>query len=416
MKSIAVLGFLALLLLDSPSRAQDRQAARVVLESTKSATIAPRVSFPQTRFRLTKKRPRGLKAPALTADARYAVVKSGARSITLGFDAPGGAFALGLLYTGRRPVTGRARTDQAEGTMMVDFRDVAAGGTRIDVRLFYKGLELREAILQPAYHRRGKVALAGAVRELILVDANGNGRYNDPADRWIALRAGARRSGSLRGPAAALLSEPQIPFRDDGRAFHVEKVAPDGSAATLVLAPATKSLKEVLARRYAEVRRAHFRRFRREAAVFATKHDLTGPRVKKPAGWLRLTLNEAKRRAKEARKPLLVFYFAETNVASYRYDYYTFPDKEVDALLRRFVLVKIDTEKDPEASYGRSGARLLPALIPYDKDGDKLEFKLMHRRPNGDVDNLVEPESMVSGWQRPQEFSVNLKRIVIASR
>jgi len=415
MKSIAVLGLVGLL---APLLLAEEQpvTARVRLEPARSATEAPRVAFPQIRFPLTKTRPEGLKAPELGEDARYAVVEFGGRSLRLGFDAPGGAFALGLVYAGGEPVNGRARAGGAAGTMVVDFLDVPAGGRRVDVRLFYRGLDLRSAVLQPSMHRRGRAAVAGGVRELILVDADANGRYDDPGDRWIALQAGRNRGAALLRHEASRLDEPQIPFRPDGRALHVDQVARDGSAATLVLATPRKPMERVLARRYGEVRRRHFRRFRRGAAAFATRHDLRRPRVDEPAPWLRLSLSEAKRRAKEQGKPLLVFYFAENNVASYRYDYFTFPDEEVDALLRRFVRVKIDAEKDPEGSYRRSGARLLPALVPYTEDGEPLAFKLMHRTPEGDVRNLAEDESMISGWQRPQEFVINLKRILIAAR
>jgi hypothetical protein len=354
----------------------------------------------------------------LGATARYGVARIGGRDIPLAFDAPEGAFALGLCYGGgEEPVLGRARALAADA-VAVEFADVPMGVTRWNVRLLYKGMDLQEAAIEPAAHRRGSAALGGTIREVILVDAEGDGRYEGRGDRWVALRPErARKVASLRRPEMLLLDEPQVPFEADGRALSVEQVAADGTSLVLVLDRPAKAVEDVLRRRYAEVRAEHFAAFDSEKADFAKRMglDLARPRAKEPAAWAEEPLSKAKERALASKKPLLACFFAETNPWSYRYDYYTFPDAEVDAMLRKFVLVRIDAEKDPERSYQQSGARSIPALLPLTADGKPVSFTLRHRDADGTVQDLPQPEKVVQLWQRPQELAENLRRILAAA-
>ena len=85
----------------------------------------------------------------------------------------------------------------------------------------------------------------------------------------------------------------------------------------------------------------------------------------------------------------------------------------MDALLRRFVLVGIDVDKDPEHSYEQAGARGIPALVPFTRNGRRIAIKLRALEEDGQVRDLgTEEESMITGWQRPQELIVNLQRIL----
>ena len=144
--------------------------------------------------------------------------------------------------------------------------------------------------------------------------------------------------------------------------------------------------------------------------------DPRRPRAKHSAEWLETTLTEAKARALGARKPVLVHFFRESNAWCYRYGFYTFPDRQVDALLRRFVLVRIDVDKDPEHSFRELGGGSLPALLPLSPNGRPIEFRLRTRDAQGKVGDLgPKKEHMVTGWQRPQELITNLQRILAAS-
>ena len=147
--------------------AGEREAILARLAETRSAGARPLVAFPEVQLDLEAARPVGLRGiPKLTGEARYAVARLGPRRLSLAFDAPGGAFALGQIFTGAaEPAVGRARTDGQKG-LLVDFHDVAAGGTYIDVRLRYQGTRLLKASLIPARHRRGQVPLGGALRDL----------------------------------------------------------------------------------------------------------------------------------------------------------------------------------------------------------------------------------------------------------
>jgi len=401
----------------APLFAQQTASAVVRLESTISAGHRPQITFPRLSLHLAARRPVDLEAvPALGPLARYATARIGRRVLPLAFDAPKGAWALGLLYTGsKQPAFGRARADVKAKRVAVDFFDVPTGDLRIDVSLRYQGPRLVEAALQPSRHRRGRAVLRGRIREVILVDADADGRYNGPRDRWVALRVDRIKNRPvLRKAQAQLLDEPQVPFETDGAAFMVERVAEDGSSLVLVRGPPQKSAAEVLARRYREVRQDYFRRFETEEEEFVAAQgiDVGRPKVKDPVAWLATTLSDATARAAKARKPLLAWFISESNPWCFRYAFYTFPDREVDALLRRFVLVRIDVEKDPERSYLGTGARGLPTLLPRTAQGKPITFRVRNRDPEGKVADLKRPDTLITGWQRPQELAANLRRIL----
>ncbi len=397
--------------------AASAQALRVPvkLEEVRSVEVQPFVAFPQRELTLGKERPAG--CPELSKDGLYAVVELGGKRMGFAFDVPEGALALGLLSIGdRKALLGRARP--AQGGMLVDFTDVPSDTVHLDVRLQYDGLNLVRAGLQPSRHRRGRTAIGGGQREVILVDADGDGAYGGPHDRWIALRPERldevptlRRADMLR------LDEPQVPFEADGRALMVRDVAKDGARLELVLDTPRMPVDAVLKRRLSEVREDHFGRFAQEEAAFRARNGMTErrPRAEAPAAWTDGPLSAAKAEAARERKPLLAFFFTESNPWSFRYDYYTLPDREVDELLRRFVLVRIDAEKDPEKGYAAVGARGLPCLVPLTEDGEPVTFRFRMRDDTGEVYDLEQEERMVTGWQAPKELAENLRRILRAA-
>ena len=108
-------------------------------------------------------------------------------------------------------------------------------------------------------------------------------------------------------------------------------------------------------------------------------------------------------------KVFSAFFYTETNTWCYRYGFYTFHDAAVDKLLRKFVRVRIDAEKDTEKSYQKTDARGLPTLMPFTASGERVRFKL-----RGAKKDLAKDERMITGWLRPQELVINLKRILKA--
>ncbi|MFI5403885.1 MAG: thioredoxin family protein [Planctomycetota bacterium] len=405
----------ALALLAAAAAAQALRVP-VKLEEVRTVEAQPFVGFPQRELSLVKEKPAG--SPELSKDARYAVVELGGKRMALAFDVPEGALALGLLAVGdRKALLGHARP--AQGGLLVDFTDVPSDAVRLDVRLQYEGLNLARAGLQPSRHRRGRTAIGGEQREVILVDAEGDGRYDGEGDRWIALRPERlTEAQALKRADMLRLDEPQVPFEPDGRALMVQKVAPDGSKLELTLDAPRKSREEVLKRRFAEVREDHFERFAQEEASFRARNGMKEhrPRAEALVPWLDGPLSAAKAEAARARKPLLAFFFTESNPWSFRYDYYTLSDREVDELLRRFVLVRIDAEKDPEKGYAAVGARGLPCLVPLTPAGEPVEFRFRMRDDAGEVYDLEQVERMVTGWQAPAELAENLRRILKAAR
>jgi len=389
----------------------------VKLEEVRSVETQPFVSFPLREFDLAKERPPECPARQLSKDARYAVVELGGRRIGLAFDAPEGALALGLLYVGDgKAMLAHARP--AQDGLIVDFTD-AGEPVRLDVRLEYQGLQMVRAGLQPSRHRRGRTSIGGEDREVILVDADGDGRYDGKGDRWIALRpARLTETHALQKTDMLRIDEPQVPFEADGRALMVEGVAADGAKLVLVLDKPRMTLAEVLKRRLGEVRADYFEKFKQEEASFRAKNGMTEfrPRVETPVAWLDGPLSEAKAAAARDRKPLLAFFFTESNPWAFRYDYYTLCDREVDELLREFVLVRIDAEKDPEKGYAAVGARGMPCIVPLTSEGKPVEFRYRMRDDQGQAYDLDKEERMVTGWQGPEEFAENLRRIIKAAR
>jgi hypothetical protein len=410
----------AALLLPLALRAEPESAA-VRLMPAASADSRPAVPIPQFPLRLVPERPAGLAAPAgLGPDARYAAVRLGEREVWLALDRPQGSAALGVLYadadgSGRlapTPVRGVARAT-GDGEFAVHFGGFAVAGRKASAQLNYRQGRLESAVLVPAEHRRGRALIAGTMREVILVDGDGDGAYDGVADRWLAPRVEMlEKIPPLRMPQTLLLPEPQIPFEADGRALSIDKVAKDGSSLRLLLGAPKQSMESVLLRRDLEVRSSFFERFDEERAAFEKEQGLdpSRPRAPRPPLWRNVTLEEGKSLAARERKPLLVFYYTESNAWCYRCDYYTFRDREVDELLRKFVLVRIDAEKDAAESFAATGARGFPTFYPLTPSGRNVTIALRLR------DAELQNEKFITGWQRPQEFAENLRRILGAMR
>jgi len=407
---------LALAFLAAASSAQALRVP-VKLEEVRTVEVQPFVAFPQRELSLGAKRPAECPARELTKEARYALVELGGKRMGFAFDMPEGALALGLLCIGdRKAMLGHARP--AQGGLLVDFMDAPSDTVRLDVRLQYEGLNLVRAGLQPSRHRRGRTAIGGGQREVILVDADGDGRYDGTADRWIALRPERLSEAQVLKRADMLrLDEPQVPFEPDGRALMVQKVAADGARLELILDAPRMSREAVLRRRFAEVREEHFEHFAQEEASFRARNGMKEhrPRTDAMAAWLDGPLSAAKEAAAREKKPLLAFFFTESNPWSFRYDYYTLCDREVDEILRRFVLVRIDAEKDPEKGYAAVGARGLPCLVPLTAEGEQVSFRFRMRDDTGEVMDLEQEERMITGWQGPAELCENLRRILKAA-
>ena len=291
---------LLLLCLVSPSFADDRAEVSVKLDRAKSASVQPRLLFPRLPITLSKTPVDGL--PKLSVAGRYATVHAGGRDLAFALDAPAGSHALGLLHTkGNKPVTGRAEA-AGRGSFRVQFAGVVVDGVPLNVTLLYRGASV-EATAEPAHHRRGRVVFEETVRVVLLIDNDGDGKFNGEEDRWIALREDrSRRVSTLRAPATLRLNEPQVPFAEDGSALMLREVAPDGSSAKLVRGKPELDAKAVLTRRYVEFRAEYFAAFLREGDAFARRSglDVRRPRVQRVLDWPRESL-ERRRSARDGR-------------------------------------------------------------------------------------------------------------------
>jgi len=399
--------------------AADAETSVIELRPAATGASKPAAPAPLLRFRLVEARPDSLKdIPPLSAAARYATLDVAGGKASFAFETPEGSRAFGHLYGEGRGEPLRAEAIPFAGGFHVRWEDVPCRGTRANVLLTYRGGLLEDAVFALAVHRRGRGAIGGAVREVILVDGDADGRYDGPKDRWVAFRVDRLASvPSITLASMMLLAEPQIPFEADGRALQVERVRPDGTAISLRIDVPKKTVEEVLERRYAEVQAGYFERFAREAGSFAREWglDRARPRAASAAPWRRMSLPEAKEAARRARKPLLVEYFSESNPFCWLARYWTYPDREVDALLSGYVLVSIDAEKDPERSTAALGVTTLPALVPFTSAGERVTFDLLVRGADGATQEL-RGERSIAGWHRPQEMAQNLRRVARTAR
>jgi len=396
---------------------EEQAEVKVELESVASNAAQPRLLFPRLPLTLGRDAVEGL--PALSAEGRTVSLRAGGKDLRFALDAPEGSRALGILrtrdgksYTGTADAAGR-------DAFRVQFSDAVVEGVPLNVMLLYRGGLLSEATAEPAHHRRGRVFFEGAVRVVLLIDTDGDGKFNGADDRWMALREDrSRRVTTLRAPVATRRDEPQVPFEEDGSALMIRDVAEDGSSVRLVRGPPSQPLDRVLTRRYLEFRTEYFAAFGREGESFERRAGLDPdrPRVDEALSWPRETLEAAQERARRSRKPLLVAYYTETNHWWWRYLYTTFRDAEIDRLLRRFELVAIDAEKDPADSYKKSGARALPALQFFTPEGQAVAFRLRSRDKSGEVRELGETKTGITGWQRPADLAANLQRVLAALR
>jgi len=399
------------------------ESADVILElrDSKSPPRMPQLELPL----VWKPTPRDARSSfELTEAARYGEARVGDRTLRLLFLERQGTGIPGFLHsdhgTGKfdpksEPVRGRASTGKDK--LSITFEGVDGGGFKHRVQLVYvPGRVVARVVLDR--HRLGRLRIGGAERGLFLFDADGDGRFDGRKDRWVLLRMDRNRrlNGTRLWSDTFLLGEPYIPFRVDGTTYMVEDVSAAGDRARVRIGVPTIPMTRVLDRRYAEVEARYKEIFDAEEERFikSWKFDKRRAKIEHARAWnSRMSLDEAKTAAKEAGKPLLVHYYTESTIWSYRYERYTFRDKKIDALLDKFLLVKIDAGKDLVRSYETVGVGRWPALVPLTPKGHTVRFPLFVRNEKGETAEL-DSEIAIVGWQRPRELEINLKRVLDA--
>jgi uncharacterized protein len=145
------------------------------------------------------------------------------------------------------------------------------------------------------------------------------------------------------------------------------------------------------------VEKTWFERFDKERDSFVEmrKVDTSRPKAETPIAWKSMTFDEGVALAKKTGKPLFVDVMAFWCVWCYRLDYYTYPDKEVAALLNeKFIPVKIIQELDTAGDYDKVRklieSRGIPAMGIFGGDG-----KLIHK---------------IGGWKKPADFVKELEK------
>ena len=306
----------------------------------------------------------------VTEAARYGEAKVGDRTIRLLFLERQGTGVPGLLHSDRGtgafdrngdPVRGNANSSQKK--LAITFDDVDGGGFKHKVQIVFVPDRVAARIVIDR-HRFARVKIGNAERGLFLFDADGDGAFNGERDRWVLIRMDRNRriTGTRLWSDTFLLREPYIPFRVDGTTYMIEDVAADGSRARVRIGVPKMPMSAVLERRYAEVEARYKEIFDREEENFLArwKFDPARDMLSESRPWdSKMTLDEAQKKAKELGKPLLVHYYTEGTIWSYRYERYTFRDKAAD----------------------RRTARQVPAREDRRRQGPRAQLRNRRRRP-----------------------------------
>ena len=217
-------------------------------------------------------------------------------------------------------------------------------------------------------------------------DGNGDGAFTSEEDGWILREAGAGPQRPASSFAVSALSEGIFL---DGAIYRAK--FGEGTALVVTAQPAAAADPADLESHRKRVEKTWFKLFDAEKAEFvkARGFDTSRPLSEQPIAWNYVTFEQGLALAKEQGKPLFVDVMAFWCVWCYRMDYYTYPDKEVAALLSgKFVPVKIIQEQDAGGSYDKAMELLkaegIPAMGVFGADGA-----------------LIAP---INGWNDPKEF------------
>ncbi|MEM8886141.1 MAG: DUF255 domain-containing protein [Planctomycetota bacterium] len=227
-------------------------------------------------------------------------------------------------------------------------------GKPFPVSFLYRGVGDRphDAQFAPLWYLAAAVDVGGEKCPLYVQDADLDGRYGSAADRWYMPKVGTApqrvppyllsRIGTGRYIAGHRVVLTSVEDRKlQLRVTPAKGPDPDDRAAARALA-----------------REFWFGRLR-ESGVRAGDR----PRTEEVISWRSLSLAEAKAAAVKEGKPVFVELVSFYNGSTYRMAFTTYPDTEVNQLLReRFIPVRIIREEKPEAF--QEYATLLKATNP----------------------------------------------------
>jgi hypothetical protein len=249
-----------------------------------------------------------------------------------------------------------------------------------------------------ARHREGSVTIGGVGLLLVLIDADLDGVFGGAGDFWLldtAERMWRTRLQAL-GPSNMIECDEPVVLGD--RAIRLERIDPDGTA-RLAVGPAREPRSAYLARRAGRVRRAA------EDLVTTDPQGLLAEcgidpareRAAEPPPWVHtLDLEAAKAAAARARKPLLLWFDAESKITCRFLERWVLEDRAVAEALRSFVPVRWNLELDETDLAAAWGIDRHPTVVMLAADG-----RIAHR---------------IQGFMHPERFARELEQALRLAR
>jgi len=295
------------------------------------------------------------------------------------------------------PVEARIRTIYTTGQKLVEFLAV-----ELDLPYAQFGKEGKEpyaavlyCIVDPKKRpitiqierdgwREGTCDLGGGkIYRMVMVDDDSDGQYTT-SDSWTLMPDTADRKAMLRPDATRSMLFPAW-SADEKLTIEVKSVSPSGREAVIV-AKKAKETEHVFFMRIAKQRQSPEER--------ALDIDPLRPKATKSQSIDWIKGRDAKfaiqiAASPNVQKPVLLFFGTNTNRMSVFMDKYTFRDREVVTLAKRFVCARIDV------------AKLKADMKNYSVDAAPVVVVLTHKG--------VEIARDRAGFRKPREFAAFLK-------
>ena len=250
------------------------------------------------------------------------------------------------------------------------------------------------------YHFEAQIEVDGRPTRLFFLDMNLDGRVSD-GDQWLALDEDMLAAANL--PAMLFNSNlSSEPWYFGERTLLPTAFGPDGSV-ELSLAPQEVPRNEFLAKRAARVQRTYFEGYDEDRDSFLEAYDIDPERqvaIDPPDWYYAWDLAEALSVADKEGRPLYVEFGTDGCPWCKRYDWLNYRDLAVAERLRRFTLVKINRDLDPNQTAIGLGLDGVPCHVLFDAEGEAVHSSTGWIPPQAYVEEL---DRTWAAWRKSRE-------------
>lgn len=252
--------------------------------------------------------------------------------------------------------------------------------------LVYENGGQQRTTVTTLYHHEAEVVLDGVVHEVVFVDMDLDDAVS-AGDQWLVLDPA--QSASLSPPsrmfASNLTSEPWYVGPETLLRVELE------GGLRLVREPAAQPRHAFLAQRAARVNAKTLAQYDEDRAAFLAQFDIDPDRPvdPDPPTWhYAWDLEEALAVAAREGRPLWVEFTSDGCPWCKRYPWLNDKDAAVTPHLRRFTLVRIDRDLDPNQTARSLGLEGVPCHALFDAQGEALFTSEGWMAPDGQVEVL----------------------------